>query len=598
MCGLLAFIAATGAARLSGSDDAAARTVRAQDREPSPVVGPSELFATNDPAMLAVRRELRLAFVPTPPQPPTLPPAIEPFAANEIDRFIIGSWLEAANEAQATDRNNPARLGRAFDPASIPSIDDHAFVRRVYLDLIGVVPTLDELDRFVSSREPDKRTSLVAELLARSPDYADHWTPFWEDAIASSYANQQGGIPTRGDHRQWINDSFRENKAYDLFVAQLIDSTIPGAPQPIMANANGKVSRVGYIRNDTLTDTLQTAASAAQVFLGTAMKCASCHNHFENDEWPQSRFLGFAGLFSEHDLEIIRCERRTGRIVQAAFPFEPLGGSAAFEGIPTDIPADEASRLRLAASLITDPANPRFARAIVNRLWKRYLGLGLYEPADDFRLEVPPAQPELLNWLAYDLMAHGFDLERTITLILNSRTYQLAYNSVLADSFDVTDKFAPRFYRSPTLRRLTAEQVVDSVRVAMNQTLDPAARLYHVNQSTALSRTLGKPASRNEISTQRPDAVAVVQSLELLNGPELLDLVGKGPLIDLAVGEPDADAVQTIYLALLTRPPMSEEERIAIEYLAMAGDAADARRDAIIDLCWALVVSPEFQYLR
>jgi hypothetical protein len=139
---------------------------------------------------------------------------------------------------------------------------------------------------------------------------------------------------------------------------------------------------------------------------------------------------------------------------------------------------------------------------------------------------------------------------------------------------------------------------VDSVRVAMNQTLDPAKRLYHVNQSTALSRALGKPASRNEISTQRPDDVAVVQSLELLNGPELLALIGEGPLIDRASAEPDDLAVRTIFAALLSRPPMDAQAEVAKAYLAAAGPDPGARRAAVVDLCWSLVVSPEFQYQK
>lgn len=536
---------------------------------------PADLFASNDPALLAVRRELRLALVPPPPAPPALDPSLEPLALNPIDRFILEKWADAG-----------------IDPRTIAVCDDATFARRVHLDLIGVGPTLDELDRFLTSADPDKRAALVRSLLARAGDYADHWTPFWEDAIASSYVNLQGGIPTRGNYRAWINQSFRENKPYDLFVAQLIDMSIPGAKQPEYVAPNGRQSRVAYVHNDSHTATLQTAAAAAQVFLGTAMKCASCHNHFENDEWPQDRFLAFAGLFGTQDLELIRCERRTGRTVASAFPFPT-------EGVPTDIPADETGRLRLAAALITDPANPRFARAIANRLWKRYVGLGLYEPADDFRLDVPPAHPELLDWLAHDLVAHGFDLKRTIELILTSRTYQLAHDPALADTFDVADKLAPRHYRSPTLRRLTAEQTIDSIRLAMHQHLDPAARLYHVNVSTALPRSLGKPASRNEISTQRPDDVAVVQSLELLNGPELLALVSDGPLLDRALPLPDTDAARTLYRAFLARDPSADEARIASGYLAAAEpNDPDARRAALIDLCWALIVSPEFQYLK
>src|SRR5262249_39361071 len=154
---------------------------------------------------------------------------------------------------------------------------------------------------------------------------------------------------------------------------------------------------------------------------------------FENEEWPQKRFLGFAGLFSPHDLELIRCEKKSGEFVAAKFPFE-------IPGTPTGAPEDETGRLRRAAQMLTDPQNPRFAKAIVNRLWKRYMGLGLFEPVDDFRLSVPPSHPELLEWLAYDFMSHGYDLKHTIRLILNSRTYQTAYDPALEDHFDIAKK--------------------------------------------------------------------------------------------------------------------------------------------------------------
>src|SRR5205085_12374239 len=128
-------------------------------------------------------------------------------------------------------------------------------------------------------------------------------------------------------------------------------------------------------------------------------------------------------------------------------------------------------------------------------------GLGLFEPADDFRLDSPAANPELLDWLARDFIEHGYDLKHTIRLILNSRTYQLKYDPKLEDHFDVAKPDEPRFWRSPTLRKRTAEQAMDSIRVAAAQKLDDRMRVYHTTQSNELTRTLGRPASRVAIST-------------------------------------------------------------------------------------------------
>src|SRR5437763_11233648 len=148
------------------------------------------------------------------------------------------------------------------------------------------------------------------------------------------------------------------------------------------------------------------------------------------------------------------------------------------------MPSDIGQRLHMVARLTTDPANPRFAKTTVNRLWRRYLGLGLFEPIDDFRLDSPPANQELLEWLAHDFIEHGYDLKRTIRLILNSRTYQLRYDPKLEDHFDVAKRDLPRYWRSPSLRKLTAEQAIDSIRVAAAQKLDDRMRVYHTVQST------------------------------------------------------------------------------------------------------------------
>src|SRR6202012_398952 len=188
--------------------------------------------------------------------------------------------------------------------------DDAAFLRRISLDLIGIIPTAEASRKFVADPAPDKRARAIDELLARNEDYAAHWTPFWEEALASSPT--VGGVATHGNYSDFIYNSFVENKPYDLMVAELLDPTLPGHQKSSTANANGKINVIGFIRNDDHKDTIQTAANTAQVFLGTGMKCASCHSHFLNKEWPQKRFTAFAGLFGTNDLELIRCEKHSG----------------------------------------------------------------------------------------------------------------------------------------------------------------------------------------------------------------------------------------------------------------------------------------------
>ena len=176
------------------------------------------------------------------------------------------------------------------------------------------------------------------------------------------------------------------------------------------------------------------------------------------------RFLGFAGMFAAQRPQAHPFETRSGRFVPARFSFE-------LPGLPTAMPANVDGRLHQVARAITDPLNPRFAKTMVNRLWKRYFGLGLYEPADDYRDDTAVSHPELLDWLADDFMRHGYDLQRTVRLMLTSRTYQLRYDPKLEDHYAVGAANEPRYFRSPALRKLTAEQFIDCVHVITRGTM-------------------------------------------------------------------------------------------------------------------------------
>ncbi len=500
------------------------------------------LFSANGEERLLAQRRLRLALLPKAPEPPKVHGPV----FNPVDQFIVIKWEQAG-------------LKEATNPPAVCS--DGVFLRRVYLDVIGVIPTAAEARRFLEDTAPDKRIRLVDELLARNEDYAAHWTPFWEEALGSSNVGITGGIGSRGNHRDWIFKSFARNKPFDLMAGELIDPTLPGYRKPEIGEANGKRVVSAYIRNETHLETIQSAANVAQVFMGTGMKCASCHNHFLNKEWPQARFLAFAGLFATNDLELIRCEKRSGQFVAAKFPFD-------LPGAPEAAPRRLEDRLHRAAQLLIDPTNPRFAKTIVNRLWKRYLGLGLFEPQDDFRPDQPPTHPELLDWLADDFMRHGYDFKHSIRLILTSRTYQLRYDPELEDHFDLNHPQQARYYRSPSLRRLTAEELLDSIQVAITQRLDGQRRTYLDKTSTALTRALGRPASRNEISTARPDDVAVVQALELLNGEELYERVYLGGVIEQALNDKDLPrAIDLLYWVALSRPASPREQELGASLL-------------------------------
>jgi hypothetical protein len=512
------------------------------------------LFSANAEQLMILRRNLRLKYLPKPAEPPTTGDA------NPIDRFIQAKWQGKQKPELSSDAE---------------------FLRRVYLDVIGVIPTIQEAQTFLADRTPAKREKLIDALLARDADYAANWTPFWEEAIASTDTGVVGGIVRHGNYQEWIYNSFLINKPYDVMAAELIDPFMPNYQKPVPEKMNGDYSVYpSFVLNSDHIETIQTAANTAQVFLGTGMKCASCHNHFLNGEWPQTRFLAFASLFAAKDLEVIRCEAHSGKFVTAAFPFR-------LPDVPDDVPADVPSRLHRLAQLLTDPMDDRFSKTIVNRLWKRYLGLGLFEPVDDYRADRPASHPELLDWLAYDFMQHGYDLKHTIRLILTSRTYQLKYDPAIEDHFDIGKPSTPRYFRSPSLRRLTAEELLDSIQVAALQKLNPTERLYKQPSSTDLTRALGRPAARNEVSTGRPEDVAVVQALELLNGQEFHDRVYNAQILK------ESPTVERLYWAVFSRPPTAAEIQASEEFLKN-----NPGSEGLGDMLWAMFSSPGFAYVN
>lgn len=494
-----------------------------------PLDAPHNNQPVEDEAGLTLQ-QIRAKHIARLPAAPRIPRTKAPIF-NAIDSFIAANWA-------------------AHKFPTPPLCDDATFARRVYLDVIGVIPTVAEAQTFIADKDARKRTKLIDRLLARNADYAANWLPWWEEALTSN-GKHQGGVGTRPDLAPWLTANLESNRPYDEMVAELIDPTFPGATVKKAAN---------WIRNGDHLETTQSAANVAQVFEGTELKCASCHNDFLNKEWTQKKFMGFASYFSPTDVEVVRCEVHEGEFIKPTFVFAQ---PAARQTVPSDLNG----RLRLVSRLIVDPENPRFAVSIVNRLWKRYFGLGLVEPADNFRADRQAANPALMAWLADDFMRHGYDLKHTIRLILNSRAYQLRFNPRLADTFNVGKPDLPRYYRSPTLRRLTAEQLLDSMNVAINN----ATPRYNTDaNSTALSRALGRPATRNEVSTGRPDDVAVVQSLELLNGQEFSRRVEAGKLASELSQEKDLTKLVTrAYWSVLSRAPTPAEVKASSDFLTV-----------------------------
>src|ERR1051325_8414079 len=306
------------------------------------------------------------------PRQPQLPPA-QAGRSHPVDRLLDAYF--AAHQVQ------PSR-----------PVDDRTFARRVYLDVIGLLPSPAELEQFLADRRADKRERLVAQLLADKRRYAEHWLSFWDDLLRNDYKGTGYIDGGREQISSWLYAALYQDMPYDRFVAELID------PTPKSAGFTKGIVWRGTV-NASQIPPMQAAQNISQVFLGVNLKCASCHDSFIND-WTLADAYALANVYADEPLEIFQCDKPTGKKAGLHFLYPELG----------EIPlhAAKAERTRRLAEIMTQKQNGRLTRTIVNRLWAKFLGRGLVEPVDD--MEQTAWNQDLLDWLAEELAAHGYDL--------------------------------------------------------------------------------------------------------------------------------------------------------------------------------------------
>ena len=331
----------------------------------------------------------------------------------------------------------PYFVAHKISPAQ--PVDDRTFARRVYLDVIGLLPTPKEQDEFLADRRADKRERLVAKLLADGPRYAGHWLTFWNDLLRNDYRGAGYIDNGRKQISSWLFSALLTNMPYDRLVARLVD------PTPESEGFINGISWRGAV-NASQVPPMQAAQSIGQVFLGVNLKCASCHDSFIND-YTLADAYGIAAIYATGRLEIAECDKPTGKFAKVKFLYSELGD--------IDGALPKAARTKRLAEILTAPANGRLPRTVVNRLWAKFMGAGLVEPVDE--MDLPAWNRDLLDWLAEDFVAHGHDLKRTMQLILTSRAYQMpAVN--LGEQIEKGYVFT-----GPALRRLSAEQFRDAL---------------------------------------------------------------------------------------------------------------------------------------
>ena len=340
------------------------------------------------------------------------------------------------------DRFTASYLAR-HGVAEQPPISDAVFARRAYLDVQGLLPPPGKLRAFLVSPAPAKRASLVTELLADNQKYAEHWISYWNDLLRNDegvqYYSETAG---RKSITSWLLAALLENKPYNEWVSKLLNPTEPNDPDGFLTGVNwrGTVSA-------SQTPALQAAQNTAQIFLGVNLKCNSCHDSFIS-KWKLKDAYSLAAYFSdEEDLRLYRCDIAQEQHATAGFLFPELNRTL------TSLSA--ADRRATAAAIFTDPRNGRMPRTLVNRVWQRLMGRGIVANVDE--MDDEPWNAELLDWLASDFVANGYDLKALIKTILESRTYQLP---AAPRKGEPEKQFT---FKGPEFRRLTAEQFSDAV---------------------------------------------------------------------------------------------------------------------------------------
>ena len=498
------------------------------------------------------------------------------------------------------------RLG--IQPAHLCS--DAVFVRRIYLDVIGTLPTAQEAKDFLLDRAPNKRAALIDRLLERE-EYADYWAMKWSDLLRVKAEFPINLWPNAAQaYHRWIQTSLKENKPYDRFVREML-------------LANGSCFRepqVNFYRAMQNKDPQAIAQAVALTFMGARA-----------DKWPKDRLSGMAAFFSqlgykstgEWKEEIISFnlvkdapQPAPAAPQPAAAAPQPAGGTpqpaavppqaAVFpDGTPAQLSPGRDPREAFANWLMA-PKNPWFARAISNRAWSWLLGRGIIHEPDDIRPDNPPSNPELLAYLEKELVAGRYDLKHLFRLILNSKTYQLS-------SIPQTRRpeGAANFAQYP-LRRLEAEVLIDALDQITGTTEkyssaipEPFTFIPENMRSIALPdgsitssflEMFGRPSRDTGMESERNNRPTADQRLHLLNSSHIQRKVEQGPRLRALMqtkGNP-REIVTGLYLTILSRFPTDEELRIVGAYSQSGGTAKGGT--VVVDVAWALINSAEFLY--
>ena len=499
--------------------------------------------------------------------------------ADESDTAELSPAARRAAMVKQIDLRIDERLAAAkIKPA--PLADDAEFLRRVFLDLTGVVPRVSEVRTFLADTQPDKRARIVESLL-NSPAHATHLANTWRNimlpgGMSIEQANNIVGV------QNWLRQRFVENVRYDNVVSELLVATAGSDVGPALY----------YTSLDVAPEKL--AGSTARIFLGLQIECAQCHDH-PHDKWKQTDFWGYAAFFAQlqrpnaarpgQNMALVDLDEGEVKLPDSETVVPPKypGGGA------PDANELGSRRVQLAIWMASRD-NPYLPRAAVNRVWAQLYGRGLVEPVDDLGPHNPPSHPELFDELTSYFVQTGFDLRELYRTLAATNAYQRTSTWTGPDA-------PPELLAHMQLKTLSAEQLYDSINRVLNRR--PNSMMNGVNVgSPLLDPTRLAFIAKLQSQTRSPleYEAGVLQALTLLNGADLAEATDpqRGPLLG-ALQSPlftDVDRIATLFLATLSRNPTADERDRFAAHLAKLPESDRAK--AFSDILWALLNSAEF----
>ncbi|WP_411827223.1 PSD1 and planctomycete cytochrome C domain-containing protein [Luteolibacter sp. AS25] len=473
----------------------------------------------------------------------------------------------------------------------IPSglASDEVFLRRAFLDVIGLPPTLEEREKFIGDGRPDKRARLIDELLER-PEFTEMWVMKWAELLQiRTVRNGPNEVSYKAalKYYEWLRERIDSNMPFNELVVELLSAKGGTFENP--------ATNFYQLENDTL----KLTENVAQVFMGTRIQCAQCHNH-PFDRWTMDDYYQFSAFFAQ--VKRKRAEDPRERVIfdnngEMKHPVTKKDMIPKFLGgeIP-EIQKDQ-TRRESVAKWLASPENPWFAKNVVNIIWDQYMGVGIVDPVDDVRVSNPPSNPELLEALAGKFVEYDYDFQAIIRDICNSRTYQLSTET------NATNENDDRNFSKAMIRRVRAEVLLDTISQVTETSekykgLPKGARAVQIadgNTSNYFLRTFGRASRATVCSCEVKMEPNLSQALHLINGDTVHQRIKQGKVVQamLQEGGSTEEIIDTLYLKAFSRKPTDGEK---VKLLEVAGEVteAKARRETLEDIFWALLNSKEF----